>query len=91
MMYGELLSSILEIHASEKPRLKNRPIIRKIPLILIGLGLVISLLGVILIPQSSPITSTASAAIPLCASGLFLLLIGLILVFVFYLRRQRKK
>jgi len=72
-------------------RLKDRPILGKLPLILVGLGLAISLLGVALIPEFSPISTPFTTSMPVCAVGLFVMFIGLILVFVFYLRRQKKK
>lgn len=91
MIYDGLFQVLLEIHTSEKTPIKNRRIIRKFPLVFIGLGLALSLLGVALIPEFSPIASASSASIPICASGLLLLFIGLILVWIFYLRRRKKK
>jgi hypothetical protein len=89
-MINDVLCFLLEIPPSGKKPLKDHPILGKLPLLLVLFGLAISLLGVILIPQSSSIALTTSVALPLCGSSLFLLLVGLILVFIFYLRRQRK-
>ena len=82
---------LFETHPPDKPRLKDRPIVGKIPLVLMGLGLAISLLGVALIPEFSPISASYTTSMPVCGTGLFLVFVGLILVFVFYLRRQKKK
>ena len=81
---------LLEIKPSEEPPVKNRPIVHKIPLILVSFGLALSLLGVALIPDFSPISTSYTTSMPVCATGLFLLFIGLILVFVFYLRRRKR-
>jgi hypothetical protein len=81
---------LAEIHSSNNIPLKKRLITGKIPLIFVGIGLALSLIGVVIFPEFSPVVVPSSMAIPVCASGLFLSLIGLILVFVFYLCRQKK-
>ncbi len=72
------------------PRLRDRPLLGKFPLILVGLGLAISLLGVALIPEFSPISAPYTTSMPVCGVGLFVMLIGLILIFIVYLRRQKR-
>lgn len=81
----------LETQSTKNTPLKNRPIVGKLPLIFIILGLALSLIGVALIPEFSPIASPSSTSIPICGSGLFLVLIGLILIFLFYFRRQKNR
>ena len=62
----------------------------KMPFLFVGLGILLSIIGMLLFPEFSPIAAPEFVSLPFCGAGLLLMLIGIILIMLFSLRRKKR-